>query len=162
MEGNRVLVFTDLQINAFLPDGAEFPNPQWQVSLHNRIDQLAFYGSRSFAFATGDPFLNDDHAAPTGDVLLYDLNGQNTGVFSLRRKATYLSMAHGHTVVGGDRSFYVLEPSGKPVWNHQTLHDTRAFILLDDTDTVLIAGSTRAGVYRRERVREQGVGVEGD
>jgi hypothetical protein len=160
MEDNKVLVITDERIDCFQPERGGFPNAEWSVPFHNKIHPLAFHGDSRFAFATGDKFLNDPGAAEPGEVHIYNMRGERTGTFALGRKATYLGMGHSHVIVGGDRRFYILDRHGKPVWDYQAIHDTRDFIFLDNIDTVLIAGNSRASVMKRVRGRPETAAFE--
>jgi hypothetical protein len=153
MADNRVLVISDTQILCYQPYEGNFPDAQWQIHLQNKIGPLAFYGDSRFAYVTGDRFLNADEAAEPGEVRIYSVNGDHTGSFRLGRRATYLSMGHSHAIVGAGRQFYVLNHRGNRVWDYQTMFETRDFIFLENTDTVLVAGGARASVLKRERMR---------
>jgi hypothetical protein len=155
MDDNKSLVFTDTQIICYQPGLGNALDERWTIPLHNRIGPLAFYGGSRFSFVTGDRFLNDAAAAEPGEVNIYDMNGEQTGLFHLGRRATYLSMGHNHVIVGADRRFYALNHRGVRIWDYQTIHDTRGFIFLDNIDTVLIAGGTRASIMKRVRVRPE-------
>jgi hypothetical protein len=153
MADDQALVVTDSQIICYRPGDNRSLAEQWRIPLHNRISHLSFYGGSRFAYAAGDKFLNDGEAAEPGEIHIYAMDGERTGSFRLGRKATYLNMGHNHVIVGGNRHFYILNHRGEIIWDHQTLFDTRDFIFLDNTNTVLAAGGARANILKRVKAR---------
>lgn len=160
MENNCALVFTDAQIACYQPGESNTLNELWSVPMHNKVERLTFYKGRRFAYVTGDKLLNDDEAVEPGMVRICDVSGEQTGEFALGRKATYLSMGCDSVMVGADRSFYALNSRGGRLWEHITMQDTRQFIFLENTDTVLIAGGNRADVLKRTRPKVTNVPAE--
>jgi hypothetical protein len=153
MEQNKALVFTETHIRCFQPGSGNTMDEIWAVELHNKIHLLEFHSGNRFAFTAGERFLNDDKAAEQGDVFIFDMRGEQTGFFRLGRRATHLSMGHNSVVAGFGRSFYVRSHTGAPLWDYIATQHVRQFILLDNTETALMAGGTRAAVMRRVRVR---------
>ena len=153
MANNQLLLITDRQINLY-GVGGNAVQDVWEVPLNNRMSRLAFYGNNRFAFVSGGPISPDGRDAdPVGTVNIFDLNGQ-TGRFYLGRNATHLSMGHSAVIVGADRYFHAVSARGTSLWYHRVVHDVQDIIFLDNTDTVLIAGTNRAYVWRRQRVRD--------
>jgi len=154
MADNHVLVITESQVALIQVGGNAHLEEVWAQPLHNRLDQLAFCGNERFAYVSGAATSPDGrNADPVGTVNIFDLSGL-TGRFYLGRRATHLSMGNNAVIVGADRYFHAVNSRGARLWHHIALHDVRDMVFLNDTDTVLIAGPTRAYVWRRQRVRE--------
>jgi len=149
------LIFSDERIVCFRLGTQTMCDELWQIPLHNKIDALAFYGGSRFAFAAGEPFLNDENALEAGLLQIYSVSGEKTGEYALARRATHLSMGWDAALVGADRNFFAISASGNRLWEYVSLQDTSQFIFLDNTDTVLMAGATSASVLKRVRVRLQ-------
>jgi len=148
---NQFLLITDMRVSMYTISG-NVVNEDWTEPLYNRIDQLAFCTSGRFSFVTGAPLRQDGRDAdPVGTVNIYDTSGL-TGRFYLGRRATHLSMGHNAVIVGADRYFRAVNARGASLWQHTAGHDVRDIIFLDNTNTVLIAGTTRADVWRMQRV----------
>ena len=149
----RVIVVTDQQILGFAAEGtAQDPGPLWSIPLHNRPDKF-YIGENNFAFITGDPFLNQPDADEPGILRIYNFNGNLTGSYDLGRRATHLSMNHNTILAGTDRTFYAISVHGIRLWTYSAIQDVRDMLFLDNTDTVIEAGGTRATVMRRLRVQ---------
>jgi hypothetical protein len=161
MDGNKTMVATDENIACYQPGDANKLELLWNIPLHNEINHLTFYGGSRFAFVTEDKRLNDDEAADIGVAHIYNMSGELTGTFPIGRKATYMSMGNDAVIVGADRSFYALDQTGKQIWEYISLQDTRGFLFLGDTNTVLMAGGARATVMRHERVKATETASEG-
>ena len=146
----RVIVVTDQQIVGFMA-GEGHQNPLWRIPLHNRLDKFII-SDNHFAFVTGDPVLNQPESDTFGVLRIYDFNGRQTGSYDLGRRVTHLSFAHNTVLAGTDRTFYAINVNGIRLWTHLAIHDVREVIFLDNTDTILLAGSTNASVWRRLRV----------
>ena len=151
---NQILIITDNRIVMKSIDG-NMVREDWTIPIHNRIDQLAFCNGGRFAFVSGESSRPDGRDAdPVGTVNIFDINGL-TGRFYLGRRATHLSMGHNAVIVGADRYFRAVNSRGVSLWQHTAQHDVRDMIFLDNTNTVLIAGATRAYVWRRQRTRDE-------
>ena len=148
----RVIAVTDHQILGF-EAGSGTQGPLWNIPLYNRLDKIHI-GESSFAYVTGDPFLNQPEAENPGVLRIYNFDGQLTGTYDLGRRATHLNMGFNTVVVGIGRTFYALNNHGIQLWNYSAIYDVQDMFFLDNTDTVLLAGSTRASVMRRLRVTE--------
>ena len=148
--GGNLLVVTDRQIMGFSGND-NTQGPLWSIPLYNQPDML-YIGQNNFAYVTGDPFLNQPEAEEPGILRIYDFNGRLTGTYDLQRRATHLSMAHNTALVGTDRTFYAINSHGQRLWTYSAIKDVRDVIFLDNTDTILLAGGTRASVLRRLRV----------
>lgn len=155
---NRLVAVTDAQIVVYTRNAGGVVSKTATIPLYNRIDQLAFDEEGRFAIALG----NADHVSfntpPAGTVQIFDANGVLTGTYSAGRNVTHLSMGHGLVIVGTDRTFYAFNLQGEKEWEFIALHGTRDFIFLENGDTLLIAGATRADVWRRQRNRNNGNG----
>jgi len=153
---NQMLVITDSQITILRIDGNALQE-EWSHPLYNRLDQLAFCVGGHFAYVSGTPVRpNCRYADPVGTVNIFNINGL-TGRFylGLGRRATHLSMGHNAVIVGVDRYFHAVNARGVSLWHHSVQQDVRDMIFLDDTNTILIAGATRAEVWRRQRTRDE-------
>jgi len=149
---NHLLIVTESRISLYQITG-NTPQEVWSEPLYNRLDQLEFCGSR-FAYVSGAPLYPDGrNADPVGTVNIFDLSGL-TGRFYLGRRATHLSMGNNAVIVGADRYFHAVNARGVRLWHHIATHDVRDMVFMNDTDTVLIAGPTRAYIWRRQRVRD--------
>ena len=145
----RVIAVTDKQIIGFMADSGH-QGSEWSIPLHNRPDKL-YIGDNILAFVTGDAFLNDPNADAVGVLHIYNFDGRHTGSFDLGRRATHLTMNHNTVLAGTDRTFYAINQQGNLLWEHSAIQDVRDMIFLDNTDTILLAGGTRAMVMRRIR-----------
>jgi len=153
MADNHVLLITEGRITLQQVVGNALQEV-WTEELHNRLDQLAFYGNNRFAYVSGQALAPDGrYADPLGMLNIFDLSGR-TGSFPLGRRATHLTMGHNAVIVGADRHFHAVNSRGTSLWHHNATIDVRDMIFLNDTDTVLIAGANRAYVWRRQRVRD--------
>ncbi|MCL2377845.1 MAG: DUF5711 family protein [Defluviitaleaceae bacterium] len=149
---NRILIITDRRVSMQSVIGNAMEE-DWMLPLYNRLDQLAFCIGGRFAFVSGAPISPDTRDAdPVGTVNIFDINGQ-TGRFYLGRRATHLTMGHNAVIVGADRYFRAINSRGASLWQHTARHDVRDILFLDNTNTVLIAGATRAYVWRWQRAR---------
>ena len=130
----------------------------WDKQHANFIDKFIFYGDRHFAYITGTRRVGMAEALPVGTVRIYNINNTRTGEFNLGRPATHLSAGHGALLVGAGRNFHAVGLNGSHLWEHNVLQDThgRNVIFLDDTNTILVPGISRADVYIRRRVRTAG------
>jgi hypothetical protein len=151
---NRLVAVTDAQIVVYTRDANDAVSITATIPLHNRLVEMAFDEEGRFAVALGSPLLNMPDAEPAGTVNIYDINGTLTGNHRAGRPVTHLSMGHGAVIVGTDRNFHALNQQGAQIWEFIALQDTRDFIFLENSDTVLIAGTTRADVWRRQRTRD--------
>ncbi|MCL2840657.1 MAG: DUF5711 family protein [Defluviitaleaceae bacterium] len=155
MDNNRLVVAGLYEIRCFqVGPGHAQVRQVWSEPLHNRLSHFAFYGGSHFAFATDDRFIGIDDGDPVGTVRIFSVNGVEAGVFQLGRRVTHLSTGNSALIVGAERNFHAIDLRGNPLWEHTTLYDTRDVMFLENTDTVLIAGTTSANIYRRRRVRE--------
>jgi len=155
MADNHVLIITRSRIILYQIEGNVLQRI-WTEYMSNEIDQLAFCGNDSFAFASGTALRPDGrYADPVGTVNIFNLSGP-TGSYNLGRRVTYLSMDNNTVIAGAERYFHAVNSRGTSLWHHNVLHDVRDMIFLHDTDTVLIAGANRADVWRRQRVRNGG------
>jgi hypothetical protein len=162
MNGNRLIVATTSQIIGYqLGPGHTVSRELWSIKLENAKTHIDFYGGTHFAFVTGDklPMITSD-GDPVGTVRIYGINGNPTGRFELGRRATHLRMGHNSVMVGGDRSFHAMNFRGTPLWEHTALFDTRDVLFLDNTNTILVAGSTQAEIFERRRIREDNTNEE--
>ncbi|MCL2223433.1 MAG: DUF5711 family protein [Defluviitaleaceae bacterium] len=157
MDGNRLVVATTSRISGFqLGPGHAVSRELWTINLENAKTHIQFYGGTHFAFAVGDRLLTTmGDGDPVGTVRIYGVNGNPTGRFELGRRATHLRMGHSAVIVGGDRSFHAMDFRGTPLWEHTSLFDTRDVLFLDNTNTILIAGSNQAEIFERRRIREE-------
>jgi hypothetical protein len=156
MNDNRLIVATTSQITCFkLGPGHTASDEIWNIELENTKSHIDFYNGTHFAFVTGERLLMaTGEGDPTGTVFIYGINGQPTGTFELGRRATHLRMGHNSVIVGGDRSFHAMDFRGNPKWEHTTLFVTRDVLFLDDTNTILVAGSNQAEIFERRRLRD--------
>jgi len=157
MQSHQVLLTTDAQIVGLQRGTGWAVEQMWSIPLNNHLDQLAFYGNSRFAFVAGDAFVGDRDALPMGDLRIFNMNGEPTGAYSLGRRATFLDMGHNALIVGTDRVYRAIDFRGNLLWEHIAMQDTRAVIFLENTDTFLQAGATRADVWRRQRVRNEDI-----
>lgn len=156
MEGNRLIISTTSQITCFqLGPGHTASRELWTIGLENEKSAIEFYNGTHFAVAMGPrlPMIAGE-GDPLGTVRIFGINGNQTGYFELGRRATHLRMGHNAVIVGGDRSFHAMDFRGTPIWEHTSLFDTREVIFLDDTNTILVAGSNQAEIFERRRLRE--------
>ena len=153
MEGNRLLVVTDTQVVCFARGPGHQVLQDWQHPLHNRLDHIAFDGDNRFVLALGERVLNAADPQPPGTVLMYDISGRRTGSYAMGRRVTHLTAGHGMVIVGAGRSFHAVCEGGVRQWEYIALHDTRDILFLESTSSVLVAGLTRADVWRRQRTR---------
>ncbi|MCL2577992.1 MAG: DUF5711 family protein [Defluviitaleaceae bacterium] len=157
MDGNRLIIATTERITCFqLGPGHTASRELWTIELENAKTHIEFYKGTHFAFATGDRLLTTTgDGDPIGTVHIYGINGNPTGRFELGRRATHLRMGHNSIIAGGDRSFHAMNFRGMPLWEYTSLFDTRDLLFLDNTNTILVAGSNQAEIFERRRVREE-------
>lgn len=156
MNGNRLVVSTTARISGFqLGPGHASSRRIWDIPLENEKTHIEFYDGTHFAFATGARLpMATGEGDPVGTVRIYGANGIPTGMFELGRRATHLRMGRNALIVGGDRSFHAVNLRGDLLWDHTTLFDTLDVLFLDDTNTILVAGSNQAEIFERRRLRE--------
>jgi hypothetical protein len=156
MNDNRLIVSTTSQISCFqLGPGHAVSRPIWEHELENVKSHIAFYNGTHFSYAARERLpMATSEGDPVGTVRIFGVNGQQTGMFELGRRATHLRMGHNHVIVGGDRGFHAIDFRGNHVWEHTTLFDTKDVLFLDNTNTILVAGSNQAEIFERRRVRE--------
>ncbi|MCL2188372.1 MAG: DUF5711 family protein [Defluviitaleaceae bacterium] len=150
---NRLVAATDTQIIIYTRDANDGIRVTAEIPLHNQLTEMAFDESGRFAIALGTPNINEPAASALGTVYIFDANGTRIGTHEAGRRVTHLSMGHGAVIVGTDRNFSAVSVAGAPMWEYIALQDTRDFLFLENSDTVLIAGATRADVWRRQRTR---------
>ena len=160
MSGNRLLVMTGDRIICFQVGPARMQlDSLWTNQLENRIDFIEFYGDSHFVLAIGDRLVGTfGEGYPIGTIHIYNMNGARTGSFQTGRRASHLNVGHNAVIAGADRSFTAIDFRGVLLWEFISMVDTRDVIFLDDTSSILVAGPTRANVYRRLRVRDNGGG----
>jgi hypothetical protein len=154
--GNRLVVVTDTQIAVYTRDERTVTRTA-TIPLYNRIDQIAFDRDGRFAVALGSvepAFLNTPEAEAPGTVIIFDANGTRTGDYRVTRRVTHLSMGHGMVIVGEDRGFNAVNLQGAQEWEFISLQETRDFIFMENSETVLIAGVSRAEIWQRQRNRD--------
>ena len=157
MDNNRLIVAATDEIRCFqVGPGRAFVREVWPMELSNRLSHIEFYGGSHFAFVTGEAIVGVEDPDPIGTVRIFSINGIESGVFHMGRRVTHFRMGQGSIIVGADRNFHAVDLRGSPLWEHTTLHDVHDFMFLDDTNTVLIARSNVAYVYRRRRIRDNG------
>jgi hypothetical protein len=143
------IVLTDQQILGF-EAGSGTQGALWSIPLHNEPENFKI-GANHFAYVTGGQFLNRPEAESPGILHIYDFNGQKTGSYDLGRRATHLNIGFNTVLVGTDRTFYAINSQGTRLWTYSAIKDVQDMIFLDNTDTILLAGGTRATVMRRLR-----------
>jgi len=157
MADNRLVVVTESQIIGYQIIRRDYAvttqQISWVIDLQNDLSHMAFYGNRHLVYITGDRHLGAVNGSPVGTVHIINADGTPVGEFNMGRRATHLSVGHGAVLVGSDRNFHAIDLRGNHLWEHNSLHYTRDMIFLDDTDTVLIVGASRAEVNTRQRVR---------
>jgi len=154
MNNNRFVVGTTSNLIGFQVGPSHgFANELWREPLNNRLSHLEFFGGAHFVTITDDRIPGVDESDPVGMVRIFNSNGVETGNFNLGRRATHLRTGHNALILGTDRNFHAIDFRGSPLWSHTSIYDTRDILFLDNTDTILIAASSRADVYRRRRVR---------
>lgn len=146
----RVIALTDRRILGF-ESGRGSSGYIWDIILNNRPDPI-YIGQNRLAFVTGEPFINHPDAESPGILKIYDFNGQETGRYDLGRRATYLTVGHNTILAGMDRTFFAISPTGNRLWTHLAIQDIHDAVFLENTDTILLAGGTRASIWRRIRV----------
>ncbi|MCL2203638.1 MAG: DUF5711 family protein [Defluviitaleaceae bacterium] len=151
---NRLVAITDTQIIVYTRDANDRISTTATIPLYNHLVDVAFDESGRFAVALGAAFLNAAVAEPMGTVKIFDPGGTQIGTFEAGRRVTSLSMGHGGVIVGKDRNFTAITVTGERLWEYIALQDTRDFLFLENSDTVLIAGASRADVWRRQRTRD--------
>ena len=158
MSGNRLLVMTGNQILCYQVGPARMQlDLLWANQLENRLDFIEFYGDTHFVLAVGERLIGTfGEGYPVGTIQIYNMNGARTGSFQLGRRASLLNVGHNAVITGADRSFVAIDFRGVLLWEFVSMVDTRDVIFLDDTSTILVAGPTRADVFRRLRVRDNG------
>ena len=155
MGNNRLIVATTARIVCFQvgPEHAHL-RELWNITLQNALTHIEFFGDSHFAFVTGDRLIGEEEGDAPGTVRIVNINGIQTGVFPLGRRVTHFSMGHNAVLIGADRNFHAIDFRGVHLWEHTVLHDTRDFLFLEDTNTVLIAGTTSGDIWRRRRPRD--------
>ena len=157
MADNRLVVVTNNQIVCYaIVESAHsitVKNELWRRPLDNYFTHLEFYGNSHIIYVTGPARVGVVGGSSSGTVYILDLNGDVVGDFSTGRRVTHLSVGHGAVLVGADRNFHAVDFRSGHIWEHNTLHETRAVIFLDNTDTILVAGANNAGVFERRRTR---------
>ena len=153
-ENNRLVVATDTQIVVYTRDANDIIHTTALIPLHNQITEMAFDENGRFAVALGTPFLNAPQAEPPGTVLIFSENGTQIGTHNANRRVTHLSMGHDALIVGCERNFVAITLTGDFLWEYVALQDTHDFFFLENNNTVLIAGATRAETWRRQRPRD--------
>jgi hypothetical protein len=134
----------------------------WHIPLYNEITHIEFLGAQHFAVAMGDRKLGADDSLAVGTVQIFNTsNGTPSGDFFMGRRVTYMNAGQGTFIVGADRNFQAISPRGDILWDFTTLMDTRSVIFVDDTNTVLVAGMTRADIHRRRRATPDETVLEG-
>jgi len=146
-ECGKVIVVTDTQILAYEPGTQGL---LWSIPFNNRPDKL-YIGERGFVYITGEPFLNSPNAVNPGTLHIYNFDGQALGTYYLERRASHLSMGHNTVLAGAGRTFFAIDFNGRRLWTYTTMQDVRQMLFLENTDTILQAGSIRATVLRRLR-----------
>jgi len=157
MNDNRLVIATTSQIACFqLGPGHAASRKAWGIELENIKTHIEFYNGTHIAFAVGERKLPaEGEGYPVGTVRIYNVsNGNQTGTFELGRRATHLRMGHSSVIVGGDRSFHAMDFRGNPLWEHTSMFETRDVLFLENTNTILVAGSNHAEVFERRRLRE--------
>ena len=156
MSGNRLLVVTHNQILCFqVGPGRMQLELIWSNHLENRLDFIEFYGDTHFVLALGDRHIGTfGDGYPVGTIHIYNMNGARTGSYQTGRRTSHLSVGHNAVIAGADRMFVAIDFRGVQLWEFISMVDTRDIIFLDDTSSILVAGPTRADVFRRLRVRD--------
>lgn len=156
MNDNRLIIGTTARIACFqLGPRHATVRYLWTIQLENQKTHIEFFNGTHFAFVTGPRIIGvAGEGDPVGRVRIYGLSRNQLGYFDLGRRATHLRMGHNSVIVGGDRSFHAMDFRGTPLWEHTSLFDTRDVLFLDNTNTLLIAGSNRAEIFERRRIRE--------
>jgi hypothetical protein len=162
MNDNRIIIATTSQITGFqLGPGHQVSKKLWEIQLENVKTHIDFYNGTHFAYITGERLtMTPGEGDPPGTVHIFSTNGIPTGTFELGRRATHLRMGHNSVIVGGDRSFHAMNFRGNPLWEHTTLFDTRDVLFLDDTNTILVAGSNQMEIFERRRLRENEIELD--
>jgi hypothetical protein len=157
MEDNRLIVATTSQISCHQITSSPYlvssQQQIWSVDLQNDLTHIGFSGNRHLVYVTGDRHAGATDSSPVGTVHIVNTEGTQVGEFNIGRRVTHLSVSQNAVLVGADRNFHAIDLRGGHLWEHNTLHDTRGIIFLEDTDTILVAGATSAEVHRRRRVR---------
>ncbi|MCL2388641.1 MAG: DUF5711 family protein [Defluviitaleaceae bacterium] len=159
MNNNRLIIGTPSRIHCYqLGPGHRISELLWSIPLANELTHIAFHNGTHFSVAKGQRLLRSPYEYdPMGTIRIYELRGNSyfeTGSFELGRRVTHLRMGQNSVIVGGDRSFHAMDFRGSLLWEHTTLFDTRDVLFLENTNTMLIAGSTRAEVFERRRLRD--------
>jgi hypothetical protein len=123
----------------------------WHIPFSNQVSHISFLPEH-VAIAKGDRVVGAEDSHPVGMVHIYSLStGAVHGSYFMGRRVTHLSAGRGAFIVGADRNFQAVTPRGDTLWDFTTMHDTRDVIFVDDTNTILVAGNTRADIHRRRR-----------
>jgi len=157
MNDNRLIVSTTSKITCFqLGPGHTVSLRIWEHELQNQKSHIVFYNGTHFAYATGQrlSMVAGEGDSP-GTVRIFGINGAQTGMFELGRRATHLRMGHNSVIVGGDRGFHAIDFRGNSVWEHTTLFDTRDVLFLDNINTILVAGSNQSEIFERRRAKDE-------
>ena len=159
MEDNKLVVATTSQIIGYQITSRSYAvstqSQVWHEELQNSLSHIYFYNNRYFAYVTGDRNLGQADAPAVGTVRVMQADGSEVGTFATGRRVTHFSMGSDAFLVGADRNFNAVDLRGNHLWEHNILYDVRGrdVIFVGDTNTVLIAGATRAEIYERTRVR---------
>ena len=156
MSNNRLVVSTTSRVTCFqLGPGHTVSRELWTIHLDNQKTHIEFFDDTHFAIAMGDRLsLVTNEGYPLGTVRIYNMNRTQLGTFELGRRVTHLRMGHNSVLVGGGRSFHAIDFRGNSIWEHTTLFDTRDVLFLENTGTILIAGSIQSEIFERRRLRE--------
>jgi len=148
----NAIVITDKRILGYFA-GQTTQGYNWNIPLHNRLDQV-YVGSNIFAYVTGDRLLNDPFAEQPNMLRIYDFDGNLTGTYNLNGRTTHLSISNNTILVGVGRTFYAINSQGTELWNYTAIQDVLDIMLLDSTDTILLAGNTQATIMNLAPVTE--------
>ena len=156
VDNNRLIISTTSQITAFQMGPSHATSRQlWQHDKDNVITNIAFFGNSHFAYVVGERLpMATSEGYPAGTLHIYTTNGTRTGTFNMGRRASHLRMGQNAVLIGAGRSFVAVDFRGAPMWEHITLYDTMDVLFLENTSTILVAGSNRAEVYERQRLRD--------
>jgi len=146
MEGNRLLVFTDARIRCYQPMPDSTVTQAWDLELGNKIDCAAFYGDKSFAYASGDALLNRSDADAVGTVNFVSLDGVKTGSYCVGKSVLTLSMGFGAAIAGTGLEFSAIDGRGNLLWTYASPQNARQMIFLGNTGTALLASDVSANV----------------
>jgi hypothetical protein len=160
---NQLVVATTAGIYSFrMGPGHGQWSEMWNIPLTNEMGQIEFLGATYFAVALGDRKLGVEDSHPVGTVQIFNVsNGTPHGSFFMGRRVSYMSAGRGAFIIGAERNFQAINPRGDTLWDFTTMHDTHSVIFVDDTNTILVAGTTRADIHRRRRATPDEPVIEG-